>query len=216
MKLRQIIMKIKIAALLSIVFTSLGAIPILAQDATPVPIGPGPTVAVVEAPPANTNRYQPSTDKDELAACKQNLEKINAAIAAYRKDHNDEVPNWLSDLVPEYLTDTNVLICPVCARTGQRSPVGVLDPKIYSSYLYEFTPTPMSSVIHGAFPGPVMSMREWKQQQMKLVGSEVPLVRCMLHDPVLNLSIGGKVYESQVYWELNYTNMSKFEDFFPH
>ena len=170
---------------------------------------------VAGAPPVNTNEYKPSDDKDESAACKKNLEKINAALEAYRKDHHD-VPNWLSDLVPKYLVDTNLLVCPVATRTGQQSPFGVLDPKVYSSYLYEFTPTPTPDVVKGAWPGPAMTMREWKRQQMKLVGSEVPLVRCLLHEPALNLSIGGKVYESPVFWELNFTNVAKLEAFSPH
>jgi hypothetical protein len=174
-----------------------------------------PENAGTNAPPANPNAYNPSTDKDESAACKRNLEKINAAIEAYRKDHHD-VPNWLNQLVPKYLANTNFLICPVTARTGQQSPYGVLDPKIHSSYLYEFTPTPLPEVVEGAFPGPKMTMRAWKRQQMKVVGSEVPLVRCLLHDPALNLSIGGKVYESPVYWELNFTNMANLEAFYPH
>ena len=166
--------------------------------------------------PANTNQYNPSTDKDEAAACKKNLQRINAAIQAFRKDRG-EVPNWLSELVPKYLAEPNVLICPVTTRTGQRSPFGVLDPKVYSSYLYEFTPTDVPEVVKGAFPGPNRTMRQWKQQQMKLAGSEVPLVRCLLHEPALNLSTGGKIYESPVYWEMNFTNATiKLEDFFPH
>jgi hypothetical protein len=170
---------------------------------------------VAESPPENPNEYKPSTDKDESEACKKNLEKINAAIEGYKKDHHD-VPNWLSELVPNYLTDTNALICPVTTRTGQASPYGVLDPKIHSSYLYEFTPTPIPPVVKGAWPGPKMTMREWKRQQMQLVNSEVPLVRCLLHDPTLNLSMGGKVYESPVFWELNFTNVAKLEAFSPH
>jgi hypothetical protein len=51
---------------------------------------------------------------------------------------------------------------------------------------------------------------------MKLVGSEVPVVRCLQHEPALNLSMGGKVYESPVYWELNFTNVAKLEAFSPH
>jgi hypothetical protein len=61
-----------------------------------------------------------------------------------------------------------------------------------------------------------MTMREWKRQQMKLVGPEVPLVRCLLHDRSLNLSIGGKVYESSVFWELNFTNEAGLKAFSPH
>ena len=202
-------MKINGKTLLSIVLTSIGLAGLAwAQESNPKAGESAP-------PPANTNEYNPSTDKDECATCQKNLEKISAAITAYRKDHHDE-PDWLSDLVPKYLADTNVLICPVTVRTGRQSPFGLLDPKIRTSYLYEFTRTPMPEVIKGAFPGPKMTMREWKQQQMKVVGSEVPLVRCLLHDPALNLSVGGKVYESQVYWELNFTNVAKLEDFSPH
>src|SRR6266446_4400845 len=171
---------------------------------------------VAVSPAANTNDYRPSTDRDEAAVCAKNLEKINAAIEAYRKDSHD-VPNWLSDLVPKYLADTNVLICPVTVRTGLQSAFGVLDPKIHSSYLYEFTPTAIPEVVKGAWPGPKMTMREWKRQQMKLAGPGVPLVRCLLHEPALNLSVGGKVYESPVFWELNFTNSTtKLEDFSPH
>ena len=122
----------------------------------------------------------------------------------------------MSDLVPNYLADTNVLICPVSTRTGRQSPFGVLDPKIHSSYVYEFTPTALPAVVQGAFPGPKMTMRLWKRQQMELVGGQVPLVRCLLHDPVLNLSVGGKVYESKVYWELNFTNAAGLKAFNPH
>jgi hypothetical protein len=177
---------------------------------------PESSQSVPPSPAVNTNDYKPSTDRNEAAVCTKNLEKINTAIEAYRKDSKD-VPNWLSDLVPKYLADTNVLICPVTTRTGLQSAFGVLDPKIHSSYLYEFTPTHIPEVVKGAWPGPKMTMREWKRQQMKLAGSGVPLMRCLLHEPALNLSVGGKVYESPVFWELNFTNSdTKLEDFSPH
>ena len=51
---------------------------------------------------------------------------------------------------------------------------------------------------------------------MELAGQQVPLIRCLLHEPALNLSIGGKVYESQVYWELNFTNQAGLKAFYPH
>src|SRR6266478_4720643 len=48
------------------------------------------SVAVVTvAPTVNTNDYNPSTDRNEAAACTKNLEKINAGIEAYRKDNHD-------------------------------------------------------------------------------------------------------------------------------
>ena len=61
-----------------------------------------------------------------------------------------------------------------------------------------------------------MTMRDWKRQQMQLAGQQVPLVRCMMHDPVLNLSIGGKIYESQMAWELSFTNEAGLKAFYPH
>jgi hypothetical protein len=227
-------MRIKTTALLSVVLTGIGSAcftwaqqsnpkagesvsaPQPAQLGSGTDAKPESTGTIVAgSPPVNPNEYKPSTDKDESAACKKNLEKINAAIEAYRKDHHD-VPNWLSQLVPKYLADTNLLVCPVTTRTGRQSPFGVLDPKVYSSYLYEFTPTPIPEVVKGAWPGPTMTMRGWKRQQMNLVGREVPLVRCLLHEPALNLSIGGKVYESPLYWELNFTNMEGLKAFSPH
>src|SRR6185369_16362816 len=167
-------MKLRTSALLSVVLTGIGLGSLTwAQETKPKAEAESASAATTLVPPANTNEYKPSADKDESAACKKNLEKISAAIQAYRKDQHDS-PNWLSDLVPKYLADTNLLICPVTARTGQLSPFGALDPKIRCSYLYEFTQIPIPEIIKGAWPGPRMTMREWKQQQMKLAGSEVP------------------------------------------
>src|SRR6059036_3531719 len=67
-----------------------------------------------------------SPDATELAteekdACARNLNKIYEAIQAFQTDHRD-LPIWLSDLVPQYISDTNLLVCPVCARTGKTEP----------------------------------------------------------------------------------------------
>ncbi len=167
-----------------------------------------------KAPPPNPYSYEPSTNKADVDGCKQNLEKIAAAIVAYRKDHKD-IPNWLSDLVPQYLP-AEALICPVTKKTERLSPYGALDPKLRCSYLYEFPPTPITDVIKGAFPGPMMTTRRWKRQQMGVVGSEVPITRCLLHNPVLNLSFGGRIYESPMLWEDNFLDVARMEDFRPH
>lgn len=60
-----------------------------------------------------------------------------------------------------------------------------------------------------------MTTRQWKRQQMGVVGSEVPIVRCLLHDPVLNLSFGGRIYDSGTLWESNFLDVVKMEDFNP-
>src|SRR5579872_4563673 len=81
-------------------------------------------------------------DAQEKEECINHLKLIYDAIQAYQLDHKD-LPNWLSDLVPQYLTDANVLICPVCKRTGKAESPGLADPKISCSYLFEFCPQPL-------------------------------------------------------------------------
>src|SRR6266566_1248494 len=103
-------MKMQIKVLLPI---AMGGICILARAQESKPTQSVPAAKTIQASsPVNTNDYRPSTDRAEAAACTRNLEKINTAIEGYRKDSHD-VPNWLSELVPKYLADTNVLICPV-------------------------------------------------------------------------------------------------------
>ncbi len=167
--------------------------------------------AVVPAAAAQTNaaleltdqpraeRGQPAAEKE---ACIQNLKVISKAIEAYQRDHLD-LPNWLSDLVPQYLADANVLICPVCRRTGKIEAPPLADPKLSTSYLFEFCPVPLGGTPTNA---PARTRREWKRRQMGLVGSLVPIVRCRHHDPVLNLAFDGRIYESPSLWETLLTN----------
>jgi hypothetical protein len=44
-------------------------------------------------------------------------------------------------------------------------------------------------------------MREWKTRQLAEFGPVVPILRCFLHDPVLNVSSDGEFFESGAYWE---------------
>jgi hypothetical protein len=139
---------------------------------------------------------------EEKEACTRNLKVIWDAIQAYQFDHKD-LPNWLSDLVPDYLTDGNVLICPVCRRTGKTEAPPLADPKLACSYVFDFCPVPVGGIVPGE---PRHTRREWKRRQMGLVGSAVPLVRCRHHNPVLNLAFNGTIYESPPDWELMFTN----------
>src|SRR5438067_25181 len=75
----------------------------------------GSNGAVSRADSAEPDSDAVATEKE---ICTNNLKLIYGGIEAYRKDHKD-LPNWLSDLVPDYLPDANVLVCPVCRRTGQ-------------------------------------------------------------------------------------------------
>lgn len=47
---------------------------------------------------------------EEMRSCAENLQKIHAAIKAYEKDKG-ELPNWLSDIFPDYL-GKEALLCP--------------------------------------------------------------------------------------------------------
>jgi hypothetical protein len=165
---------------------------------------------------AQTNAPAPEEDP-KLAAedkdgCIRNLKLIYQAIQAYRVDHKD-LPNWLSDLVPQYISDANVLICPVCKRTGQAETSVLSDPKIPSSYFFEFCPVPLDKSAPADEHG--RTHRDWKRRQMGLVGSVVPLVRCRHHDTVLNLAFDGTVYESPVMWEELLTNRVNMADLTP-
>ena len=152
-------------------------------------------------PPANTSKPDYGTPA-EKALCATNLSRIYAAIQAYRKDKND-LPEWLSDMVPNYLDDINVLTCPVSRRTGKIDNQGLADPNLAISYAYQFGNQPIPQSFGG---GSKRTMREWKRRQVALVGDIVPLVRCRHHLPQLNVSFGGKVFESPPGWESMMTN----------
>ena len=128
-------------------------------------------LAAIESNAAAPTTNQATEEKD---ACIKNLKVIYAAVQAYQADHKD-LPNWLSDLVPQYLPDANVLMCPVCRRTGEAEGPPLADPKIACSYLFEFCPVPLGGEAPNA---PTQTRREWKRRQMGLVGSVVPVVRC--------------------------------------
>ena len=143
-----------------------------------------------------------SRSAEEKEACVKNLKTIYQAVEAYQRDHK-ALPNWLSDLVPQYLADVDVLICPVCRRTGQTEVPGLADPKLPTSYVFEFCPLPLGAAATNA---PTRTRREWKRRQMGLVGAIVPIVRCRHHTPVLNLAFDGSIYESPPAWEQMMTN----------
>ena len=159
--------------------------------------------ALAASAQSNAPQHSLSRADQEQASCIANLQTIYKAIQAYEHDHG-ALPNWLSDLVPKYLPDTNTLICPVSRRTGQTETPPLADPKRACSYLFEFCPVPLGAELPNA---PQRTRREWKQRQMGLVGSIVPLVRCRQHASVLNLAFDGRIYESPPSWEVLTTNL---------
>jgi hypothetical protein len=95
--------------------------------------------------------------------------------------------------VPKYLSDTNCLICPVCARTGEKPDLsGMDDPKFTSSYFYEFNAhTNMWPDAYGvASPGG--TMKEWKEKQLLRYGTIVPVLRCNMHAYFLDITFAGE------------------------
>jgi protocatechuate 3,4-dioxygenase beta subunit len=145
---------------------------------------------------------QGSTDETALAdreraIDKEHLQKIHAAIQAYRQKHG-ELPGWLSDLFPDFLSDTNVLMSPVELRTGQSQLWGYGDPKAHSSYIYEFNQAEAGGQRSRDIK---LTMKQWKTLQMEEYGPVIPILRCHLHEPLINLSYSGDIYETALFWE---------------
>ena len=65
---------------------------------------------------ASVSAASAATD-EEREVDKQHLLAIYKALKAYEKDQG-KLPDWLSDLVPKYIQDTNVLVSPYFVRTG--------------------------------------------------------------------------------------------------
>jgi hypothetical protein len=142
---------------------------------------------------------QAAEGPDEKAQCAAQLKKIHQAIQDYRKEHK-AMPNWLSDLKPQFIKDANVFLCPVQRRTGQAQTYeGMVDPKLDTSYLYEFCNRVIPPNTWGG--DKEITMRTWKSLQMALLGGKVPLLRCLNHGQVLNLSFDGEIWESELTWE---------------
>ena len=128
---------------------------------------------------------------EQMQSCVVNLRRIHGAIKEYEKDRG-KLPDWLSDLVPEYLSK-EMLLCPHNPVHNNRN---YPDPKMPCSYIYEF------SVARRGGPYKGMTTREHKIGQMRLFGGLVPLVRCRMHGQMwLALTVEGRIYLSPIMWE---------------
>src|SRR5687767_3972588 len=99
---------------------------------------------------------------EERDECRKNLETIHKAIQSFRREQKD-LPGWLSDLVPKHLKDPNALTCPTARRTGKINTLGSEDPKISTTYTYQFSDGPIPKVVPN---GEGHTMKEWKRKQM--------------------------------------------------
>ena len=165
--------------------------------------------------PARATQDEPkapdyTTDPAHRDQCRLQLSRIYGAIQEYQKVHG-VLPQWLSDLVPDFISDPEILLCPYVKKSGKVKkwrdawrvfPV-FADP-VQCTYSYEFC---LASI-----PGlPGVTCREYKQGQMVLLGFGVPIARCLAHRPVLNLACDGSLYESDVCWEDNFVRAPKDE-----
>jgi TolB protein len=142
---------------------------------------------------------------EQMQACAANLQKIHSAIKKYEDDRG-RLPDWLSDLVPDYLSN-GVLFCPSDAEhVALYSP----DPKLPCSYSWQFSAKPIPT---GWDPTGRTLYRDWKAQQVELFGDVVPMVRCSHHGgPYLNLSVGGQIWWGQRDWEYMFKPDYRFGD----
>lgn len=137
--------------------------------------------------------------KQEREIDKRNLQTIYQAILAYYRDNKD-LPNWLSDLVPKYLPDAGVLVSPVEKRTGNAVLFGREDPKIHTSYIYEFNAAPAPEEFNIGREVP-LTCKQWKLMQMGKFGMVTPILRAHGSQPVLNVAYSGDIYETGLLWE---------------
>lgn len=153
-------------------------------------------VIVVQYPmsaPAQFGRERLKALPGEKEKDREQMLQIWKAVMAYVSEKG-QTPDHLSDLVPAYLPDKAVLVSPVCKRLGfVTGNNGYEDPKLPSSYCYEFSA--------GRFAGGGKSFREVKQAQMQEFGPVVPLIRLFIYDRVLNVSYSGDFYETELFWE---------------
>ncbi|MBN2271248.1 MAG: protein kinase [Sedimentisphaerales bacterium] len=142
-------------------------------------------IKAIEAVIPETNLAIPEGIQD----CAAKLREIHTAIKEYEKDKG-ALPKRLSTLVPDYLA-ADLLFCP---NDPNHQASFHPDPNLPCSYIYEFSDDKVQSDL---------TCRDWKMQQVKLIGEVVPIVRCMHHgsETILNLSIGGQVYWSGLVWE---------------
>ncbi len=138
---------------------------------------------------------------EAMQPCAANLRKIYAALQKYEKDKG-MLPNWLSDLVPYYVSQ-ETLLCPHNPVT--KGPVGqVQDPKPICSYQYEFNLNRYSL----KQPTPGVTTRDWKIAEVEVFGDLVPLVRCWTHgsldSAMINLDLNGRIYLSAMGWEIRF------------
>jgi hypothetical protein len=130
-------------------------------------------------------------DDADLATDIAQMKKVWEALMAYQEARG-QLPDNLSDLVPEFLPDPKVLLSPRDAGAQQNGPLTVKDAKHPSSYGYEWGPQRFRQ----------LTFKEVKACQVEEYGPIVPLLRCFLYPKALNISHAGDFYETETDWEI--------------
>jgi hypothetical protein len=128
-------------------------------------------------------------DKEQ---CFTNLLKIHAAIMAYRQDHQ-QMPDWLTNLVPAYLSDTNLLICPEHDRTGGQPTINTSEnyPRATPYYTYGFSAEANTSRDPDGLAASGDTLKDLRNKQLALYGEVIPVVKCNLHRTSLFVTYSG-------------------------
>jgi len=144
-------------------------------------------------------------EREDMEEIKKKFRRISLALTRFKKDHDGQLPQWLSDLYPAYLQDESLL------RSMDNIGPNVLgliasDPKMACNFLYEFNPSNYNS-------GSYETMRQWKTAQLAEFGDKVPVVRYFGNiSRSLNLSYGGEIFFSGTSWEGEFSKGHTLED----
>ena len=136
------------------------------------------------------------------------LDRLNQVFEALRKFRSEQhrLPDALSELVPDYIQDRRTLICPFVDKSADlRTWMAGLYKDVIadevSSYAYEFC---LVRLPREWWRGVARTYRDYKEDQRGVIGDKVPLIRCMAHEPRINVSFGGDWYPSDTEWETRF------------
>ncbi|MEW6237415.1 MAG: PDZ domain-containing protein [Candidatus Omnitrophota bacterium] len=142
-------------------------------------------------------------EREDMEEIKKKFRRISIALTRFKKDHDGQLPQWLSDLYPAYLQDESLL-----RETSGMGPseffIPVCAPKMTCDFLYEFNPGILFESL---------TMRQRKTEQLVEYGDKVPVVRYISnYTRSLNLSYGGEIYFSGQIWEGEYFRGHTLDD----
>jgi hypothetical protein len=131
-------------------------------------------------------------DTEDRAQDIAQMKRVWEALMSYKKAKG-QLPERLGALVPDHLRNPKDLVSPRDDGEKENGPLTRKEDKYPSSYGYEWGPQ--------MFRG--LTFTEIKTCQVEEYGPVVPLLRCFLYEPVLNISHAGDFYETDTNWEID-------------